>query len=560
VHFLRSSALLGLCAVLASAQLTPDQKINDFEHLAALYAKQYGPYEWKRELQGFDLLDIAPWQEKVRASRTDLEFLDIMSEYVSSLNDAHDLYIIPSTFVARLHFTVDIYDGRVLIDSINRQRLPVTEFPFEIGDELVSLDGKSAEDWIRDLSRYAIAANPLSTRRLAASLISVRPQQLIARAIELGPAATIATKDEFGRMSTHVVPWAKTGLPLTRVGPVPAPKLTAERNSSGESPADYMAPLLELQRVALPAREAVLGFGALTPIFSPPPGYSPRLPRSPGDFFTSGTIQASGRRIGFIRIPSYAPASIPAAIEQFRQEILFFQQNTDGLIVDQMRNPGGNVSYVNALLQMLIPFRFRTIGFEVRATSNWIIAISSAIEAARAQGAPPHVIALLGVILNDLSAANRENRGRTGPLALDDVILERDPATDSSGRVTVYSKPLMVLTDEMSASGADMFPAAIQDNGRGILFGMRTMGAGGNVVTVNAGNYTEGLATITQSLMVRKEPVTVSGYPTAAYVENVGVHPDITRDYMTRDNLLQGGRPFAEAVLAAMVDYIRRTQ
>lgn len=554
------AVLMCVFAGNAAAQLTPDQKVTDFEHLAALYAKQYGPYEWKKELQGFDLLDIGPWLEKVKASKDDLEFYDVMSEYVSSLNDAHDFYSVPSNFVARLHFSADIYDGKVLIDFINRQRLPVSEFPFEIGDEVVSVDGKSAETLVRELSRYQIAANPRSTRRFAASIISVRPQQLIARAAELGATATVVTRDEFGNFSTHVIPWAKTGLALTQVGPTPSPRSIASQPDRTAKSADYLTLLGDLHRVELPARQTVLNYGGLNPIFSPPAGYVPRLPRTVNDFFTSGTFMSEGRRIGLIRIPSYAPANTFAAIEQFRQEIVFFQQNTDGLIVDQMRNPGGSVFYVNALLQMLFANPFQTIGFELRATSNWVIAISSALENARAQNAEPHQIALIQKLLDDITTANSENRGRTGPLPLDDFTLERNPATDAAGRLTVYTKPVMVLIDELSASGADMFPATIQDNRRGLLFGMRTMGAGGNVVSANAGNYSEGITFLTQSLMVRKDPVSVNGYPATAYIENVGVHPDITQDYMTRDNLMQGGRPFTNAIVAAMVEHIRRNQ
>ena len=553
------SALALLCVFgrMCAGQLAVDQKINDFEHLVALYAKQYAPYEWKRDVQGFDLLDTSRWRRRIEASTDDLEFYDIMSEYVSSLNDAHDVYSLPSSFIARLHFTVDIYDGKVLIDSINRVRLPANEFSFQIGDELVSLDGKSAEERIRDLTRYAVAANMLSTRRLAAGLITVRPQQVIARAVELSPAATVVTRNEYGVLSTHVVPWAKTGLPLLRVGPVPSPKSAGVRRHTMDDSPDYLAPLLKLQNVALPPRQAVLGFGAITPIFGPAPGYSPRLPRSAADFFTSGIIQAGGYRIGFIRIPSFAPSNTAAALAQFSQEIVFFEQNTDGLIVDEMRNPGGSVSYTNALLRLLIPNRFRAIGFEIRATSEWVVAISTAVESARAQNAPQHIIALLENIQHDIVTANSENRGRTGPLPLDDVTLDRDPAVDASGRIIAFTKPVMVLVDEMSASGADMFSATIQDNDRGPLFGMRTMGAGGSVEPWLVGSYTEGVATITQSLMVRKEPVSVEGYPTTAYIENVGVQPDIVQDYMTRQNLLQAGRPFVDAFVAAMVEHIR---
>jgi hypothetical protein len=63
-----------LVAVPASAQLTVDQKRHDFENLAALYAKRYAPYEWKKELLGFDLLEIGPWLDRVSRSADDLEF------------------------------------------------------------------------------------------------------------------------------------------------------------------------------------------------------------------------------------------------------------------------------------------------------------------------------------------------------------------------------------------------------------------------------------------------------------------------------------------------------
>lgn len=66
-----------LVALPASAQLTVDQKIHDFENLSAIYAKRYAPYEWKKELFGFDLFDIGPWRDRVAQSSDDLEFFEI---------------------------------------------------------------------------------------------------------------------------------------------------------------------------------------------------------------------------------------------------------------------------------------------------------------------------------------------------------------------------------------------------------------------------------------------------------------------------------------------------
>jgi C-terminal processing protease CtpA/Prc len=118
----------------------------------------------------------------------------------------------------------------------------------------------------------------------------------------------------------------------------------------------------------------------------------------------------------------------------------------------------------------------------------------------------------------------------------------------------------MVLIDELSASGGDSFPAMVQDNKRGILYGYRTMGAGGSVFGTGAGAYSEGFTTITQSLMNRQNDVVTPDYPAAPYIENIGVRPDVESDYMTRDNLLQNGRPFVEGFVSTMVDHISRSR
>ena len=89
-HFFRNLLLLSLAATSSYAQLTMDQKVSDFQSLTALYAKRYGPYEWKRDALGVDLFDVAPWLAKVQATKDDLDFYEVMQQYVANLNDAHD--------------------------------------------------------------------------------------------------------------------------------------------------------------------------------------------------------------------------------------------------------------------------------------------------------------------------------------------------------------------------------------------------------------------------------------------------------------------------------------
>ena len=124
----------------------------------------------------------------------------------------------------------------------------------------------------------------------------------------------------------------------------------------------------------------------------------------------------------------------------------------------------------------------------------------------------------------------------------------------------VYSKPLIVLIDEFSISAGDIFPSMLQDNRRGPLVGTRTNGAGGSVSGILFGTYSEAIAGNTNTLVVRRDPIVTSDYPTASYIENIGARADITLDYMKRENLMSGGRPFVDGFTNIMVEHIERSR
>jgi len=548
-------ALLAALAPAAPAQLTQEQKEADFRFLAGVYNKYYAPYEWKQTLFGFNMLDIQPWLAKVAASKSDLEFYDICSEYVASLRDSHVYYAIPSAFSARLGFGVDIYDGKLLIESITRSLLPATSFPFETGDELVSVDGKDMETLLSELARYGMQGNDTATRRVTAARITTRPQTLIARASELGDSAEVVIRRQNGALETYTIPWVKTGVPI-EVGPVLSPRATkSPRAARSYQRGDYLAPLRELQHSGVSGMEGVLNYGSRTPLFALPAGFVQRLGRNSSDFFYSGSFQAGGYTIGYIRIPHYRATE--TSLEQFEEEIAWFQQNTDGLIVDEMRNTGGNLCFGQEIAARLIPYPFQATGFAIRPFWGRVASFYYALLDARLWGADQWVIDLYEALYKELALSYSENRALTGPLPLCSPSLDQQPATDVDGNIIAYTKPVMMLIDEFSTSTADSVAAMFQDAGRGILFGMRSNGAGGNNTSFDAGAYSEGEAGVTIAIQTRRSPVATPDFPTSIYIENVGVRPDIQNDYMTRDNLLQRGKPFVDAFTAAMVEHIK---
>ena len=121
-------------------------------------------------------------------------------------------------------------------------------------------------------------------------------------------------------------------------------------------------------------RRYVLGLGQRTPVFFAglPANFVQRLGRTATDFHFSGTYEADGVRIGYLRLPNFAPPA--TALLELQTEIAFLEQNTDGLVVDVMRNTGGGC-YMLTAASYLIPQPFFFFGEEVRVTVDRLNAI-----------------------------------------------------------------------------------------------------------------------------------------------------------------------------------------
>jgi hypothetical protein len=541
-----------MSAVLSNAQLTPEQRRQDMQQIANVLAKNYAPYEWKREAVKFDLYDLAPWLAKAEAANSDLGFYDVLGQYLGSLRDTHTYFDLPSDFAATLPLRVDLYDGKVLIESITRGLLPAAQYPFQVGDELVSLDGRTAQEWIEQLRPFAALGNKKANDRYAAGFIPVRVQAIYPRAHEIGEKAKVEIRRANGDLETYEIAWVKSGTPMEQVGPVPTPR-RAERESV--SLPEALRPLAALNRAEVPAsKRMVSGWGSRSPVFAAglPADFQQRLGRGAFDEFFSGTYTQDGVRIGFLRIPSFDPSDYFTAVNQMLREVQYFDQNTDVLVVDVTRNPGGFVDVTQIYLQMLNPEPFDVIGLEIRATAQWVRLISETVAALEADRAPEAWIAAWKKHLEAVRQANRENRGRTGsiPLTADGGHTQL-PLMDRNGTVLAYKKPIVVLTDEFTTSGGDNFAAAMQDNRRGLLFGMPTNGAGGSVNEFQGTTWTEVTLYATESLMTRKQFVITPDYPMTRYVENVGVRPDVEYDMMTRENLTGRYSSYVEAFTRA---------
>lgn len=558
--------------------MSTDQRVADFQEIAAVVSKHYAFVEWKREGLRFDALDLKPWLERVRKAKDDLEFWEICSSYIAAFQDTHSAFILPSDYFATLGFSTDLYEGKVLVDQIDPETFPQQDPPIRAGDEIISIDGKAVQDLINVIAAQLGDGNPRSAQRFAAALLTNRQQAYVARAHEIGEKASLLIHRDDGATATVELPWTVFGTPYKAAGPVPTPTgANGEPAAAPRSAAAVTAPrkparwpsYMNTARQRQQFRRAVhsspksaaglkflAGFGELHPVFNLPDSFVQRLGRGRFDEFFTGTFDADGLKIGYLRAPNFEFFSGTT----LQREITYLEDNTDGLIVDVMRNPGGYGCEAENLAQLLHPKGFHSLAIALRVSWYDIVGIRQNLQDAQDFGGTADEIAELQTILSAFEDAFAKSRGLTNPLPLCSASQDIPAYSDRTGKVIGYSKPIVLLVDDFSASAAELFAAMMQDSGRAKLYGTRTDGAGGAVTSFNAGQYGETGLSLAFGVILRKDPVVTMEFPAAPLIENIGVRPDITDDYQTVDNLLNLGKKFVDGFTATIVDRVKASK
>lgn len=318
------------------------------------------------------------------------------------------------------------------------------------------------------------------------------------------------------------------------------------------------------------------GFGAGLPVIGTP------FIHAAG--FYAGVFKHGGKRIGFLRIPSYMPSgTLKLLLSDFSLRALLakLEARSDVLIIDQTHNPGGAVVLSDWLVGALVGDydMSKHMKFAVRPRGEWLSTFSELtlqlkqIEdkenlAGQDLAESPkksdiylknHYLAEVQAQYEKAFAAFARGDYLSEPLSevsisayLRDVIdavfrkLYKHGRLTIAGGVTealfplhgmqalrrgqVYTKPVYMLIDELDFSGGDATPAVLQDYGRVTLVGVNTAGAGGTVEEFKSEGALPVSYRLTTSLMIR---------PGGRTVENTGVHPDVAFE-LTEDDVASG--------------------
>ena len=144
-------------------------------------------------------------------------------KYVALFRDTHSYFTWSSSFAANAGMLVDLYGGKVLVETVDRLILPLSRFPSFPGDEITAID-RPVESLLDEFEPYVNEGNDRRRRRVAAGESTFRTQDYIPRAAELGETSVFQIRHQTGATGSYTVTWTKTGVPATRLGPVATPK------------------------------------------------------------------------------------------------------------------------------------------------------------------------------------------------------------------------------------------------------------------------------------------------------------------------------------------------
>lgn len=535
--FMAAVAVVLVCAQISipafAKDLTSDEKLSDLNQMVSRLKSGYGPLRYKKKEVGIDIDVIAAkYSASVVTTKSNSEFYYQILQFIAEFRDGHFSANVPSTHKATLPFNVDIISGKVLIDAIDRTALPEASFPYVKGDEVVEMNGQPALDVVKHLQTFVANGYVPSAQRVATMYLTNR----VATRVPVPSAPDVTVKIRRGTsniIDTVLMKWAYDGEAMDEFGSgafMNRRLFSAEkRNFDLLSIHDDMA-LLERPEIEKSFRCSGTTRTQIptdaTVIMSTP--------------FVAYYHPTSRGNIGYVRIPEYTAANpitgqseYELRFAQYEYVVKILEEKTVGLVIDQQHNCGGSVAFLHDMVSLFATSPFKPLQFELLANKEEYLAYKGYA----ADKSPEFTLEYQNIlkVLELIKAAWTNGDFMTIKTAIrgDELILPNE---------IHYTKPIIMMIDEMSGSGGDAFPAIMQGIGRAKLVGERTMGLGGHVVEQPPLFFSQIKARITKSLFYR---------PSGVAIENNGAEPDV-KYTPTRDDFMYGYRNQQDFVLAEL--------
>lgn len=542
-------SLVLLISSMSSFAATELQKkmVNYVDAMAGAYDSMYAPALWKKEFSNWSLsteVDKAKARILAKEDITISEYHKIINDFILSMKDFHVSVRFHATEKASLPFMVRGTAGRYFIVYINRDKLSKEAFPLEVGDEILTMNGKKVHDIITAY-KATMGGNTEETDQALAEMSLTSRSARKADTVPQGPVQLTFKKAD-KEVSVQLIWEYEKELVLRNNRKSNTAKLADRVNNlemTSQVALDFTTDSEAKNKFTIGARSSYL------------PALGTKIWESAKDNHYDAYIYMSDDKelIGYVRIPSYGAGE--KETKKFIEIIKRMEKTTDKLVIDQLNNPGGSVFYLYSLVSLLSPKPMATPKHYMAINQEEIVDAYKSLKdlekiknledlkkafGTETVGGYPLSMSFLEFMKSYYQFKIDEwNAGKklTSPYHLYGVDMINPHPT------VQYSKPILLLVNELDFSGGDFFPAIMQDNKRATIMGVRTAGAGGYVLGVELTNQLGiGGFRYTGSLADR-----VDNTP----IENLGVKPEI--DYaLTVEDYQKGFKGFKAAIQKAV--------
>jgi hypothetical protein len=519
-------SLIALTGYESEAYANQDNRLLDLELIYNIFNTQYAPKEWKEDHLGWDLeKEYQTAHAKITANPqlSSSEFHDIIRNFIRSSQDYHVSCQFSSTEGSRLPFSVKSANGRYFVYSIDEKKMDSEIFPISIGDELLTIEDKPVDEVAKSIiSKIGLGAK--RTDQAIADFMITDRFLSHGTPVPKGPVNLKFLDKKSGRLKTYQMVWHYHPEYVT------FHRKKEEKKKKKPLLHDKMIAPKELTDIKLAGKKHLFG-DKYSDI--PPLGKIVWENPSENEFEAYIYLTPDGEHVGFLRIPDYMPIYEDDEDEDAELVTIMkkFEESASCLVIDQRNNPGGSLDCAYSIASFFAEKPLATPKHKVMMQPELIAYCRLELELINqihdkedakafledcSYSVKPslHLVNMIKETYEFFISEWEAGKTLSGPIFLQGV-----DRINPHPKI-VFTKPVLVLINELSMSCGDIFPAIMQDNKRAVIMGTRTTGAGGAVVAQSLLNN-DGIRRMsyTVTLLERGENRTK--------IENLGVTPDV---------------------------------
>ena len=191
--------------------LTTDERAADFDQLLQMFKAYYGPYQLKEQTLGINIEKTAnDLKAQAMNAQTDEEFMGYVMQFGAALKDGHVQFAIENSASNVSRYRIPIVlasvEDKALVADIDDQLSEY--FGISRGDEILSVDGKTPQQWMAMALKYRSTARTLSDKQTIINSTFGR-RSFMTDLIPTEPLAEVKFMNADGETATVSIPWTK---------------------------------------------------------------------------------------------------------------------------------------------------------------------------------------------------------------------------------------------------------------------------------------------------------------------------------------------------------------